>query len=640
MDDYLKQHAGEKISKNDLLNYVKSNELKIEEVNKEGRSSPKEGITQFGGGTTKYSNYTLPGRENYREMLFTLPEKMGITPQESKEYLQLNRDYANLTPEQKNRLTELEKENVKNRPDSFKSSHWNEPNVLAHARVDDRTDAEGKKVLFAEELQSDWALEGRKKGYKNDADEKRFNEITDRLRQIEKENNVKSNDLDGLVKLQDTNKEYRDLGEEGKRINPNYNQGVPNMPFKSNWHEFVLKRLLREAAEKGYAKLAWTTGEQQAERYDLSKQVDNINYWKTEDGKGGFTAYKDGKIVHKEKDISQNEFEKYLGKDIAKKINEGAGADKETNSKFDGKIFYGDLTGENLKIGGGWAKNLYDKTIPEFLDKYGKKWGAKVGETKLNMRDPEYADYDEIHPTEWKDGWTLSGTKKAEDGEFILDTSLQYPSEKAANEAIKEIENNKTTVHSIDITPEMKKSVMEEGQPMFGKESNRIISDKAYEQAKKNIVIKGQNLTAGIDPTLLKDYARIGAYHVESGARNFIDWSKKMIDDFGEKIKPYLLDIWRQTKTDYSDLFKGEGNKEVTPEGKIIETGKKTSITPRMSIENKNEKIETPAKESKPVEPVKPNIEEKTSLKNKYSDAERKSLGLDKVETRVRGESA
>src|SRR5690606_14708163 len=47
----------------------------------------------------------------------------------------------------------------------FKSSHWDEPNIIAHARVNDRIDADGKRVLFIEEIQSDWALEGRKKGY-------------------------------------------------------------------------------------------------------------------------------------------------------------------------------------------------------------------------------------------------------------------------------------------------------------------------------------------------------------------------------------------------------------------------------------------------------------------------------------------
>ena len=53
----------------------------------------------------------------------------------------------------------------------YTSGHWDEPNVLAHVRFNDRTGANGEKVLHIEEVQSDWHQEGRKKGYqKNDVD--------------------------------------------------------------------------------------------------------------------------------------------------------------------------------------------------------------------------------------------------------------------------------------------------------------------------------------------------------------------------------------------------------------------------------------------------------------------------------------
>jgi len=88
---------------------------------------------------------------------------------------------------------------------------------------------------------------------------------------------------------------------------------------------------------------------------------------------------------------------------------------------------------------------------------------------------------------------------------------------------------------------------------------NRIISDESYKKAQQNIITKGQGISPlGIGPTLLKDYATIGAYHVESGLRSFAKWSEKMIEDFGEDIKPHLQDIWKQTKSDFSDLFKDE----------------------------------------------------------------------------------
>jgi hypothetical protein len=44
------------------------------------------------------------------------------------------------------------------------ASHFDQPNILAHMRVNDRV-VDGKKTLFIEEIQSDWHQKGRKKGY-------------------------------------------------------------------------------------------------------------------------------------------------------------------------------------------------------------------------------------------------------------------------------------------------------------------------------------------------------------------------------------------------------------------------------------------------------------------------------------------
>ena len=46
------------------------------------------------------------------------------------------------------------------------------------------------------------------------------------------------------------------------------------------------------------------------------------------------------------------------------------------------------LEGNDLKIGGQWATNLYDRTIPSYLKKYVKQWGADVGRKKVGK--PRY----------------------------------------------------------------------------------------------------------------------------------------------------------------------------------------------------------------------------------------------------------
>ena len=48
----------------------------------------------------------------------------------------------------------------------FKSAHWDELGVLAHVRFDTRENADGNRTLHMAEFQSDWHQEGRKEGYR------------------------------------------------------------------------------------------------------------------------------------------------------------------------------------------------------------------------------------------------------------------------------------------------------------------------------------------------------------------------------------------------------------------------------------------------------------------------------------------
>jgi uncharacterized protein YdaL len=72
--------------------------------------------------------------------------------------------------------------------------------------------------------------------------------------------------------------------------------GVPDAPFKTSWHELSLKRAIQEAAEKGYDQIAFTTGKTQAERYDLSKQVD-VSYFTSKYQNGTYSLLGNIKMV-------------------------------------------------------------------------------------------------------------------------------------------------------------------------------------------------------------------------------------------------------------------------------------------------------------------------------------------------------
>ena len=45
----------------------------------------------------------------------------------------------------------------------------------------------------------------------------------------------------------------------------------PAVPLEKNWHEVAMKRMLRLAAEEGFDKVAWTTGEQQADECGIRR---------------------------------------------------------------------------------------------------------------------------------------------------------------------------------------------------------------------------------------------------------------------------------------------------------------------------------------------------------------------------------
>lgn len=97
-----------------------------------------------GPSTTQYGSYTLPGGKNYKEILIQAPEKLK------------QGEYG----------TE-----VIDKTQTFRSSHWDQPNVVAHLRLNER-ELGGKKVTFMEELQSDWAREGRNKGFIGDKEKR------------------------------------------------------------------------------------------------------------------------------------------------------------------------------------------------------------------------------------------------------------------------------------------------------------------------------------------------------------------------------------------------------------------------------------------------------------------------------------
>ena len=353
---------------------------------------------------TRYSDYQLEGKkENYKEVLVTLPSEAGNLNEIAQSLYQ--KRYTELNPSERVAVKREARKSgqVVDESGIFKSTHFDEPNILVHLRMNTRTDADGNKVLFLEEVQSDWGQKGKKEGFYEN------NLIADLESQLSKaEATEKSNDLalrNAIDKIKENNKDasvFEELQNGNKAIEKLYNKAqeafkarkeisdkikelkgsrliggnknVPTAPFVTDtnaWTKLAVKIAIREAAKQGVDKIAWTTGEQQNERYDLSKQVDEITYSKYEggifSGTYQFSGSKDENQRFNYQGIPEDKLEDYVGKEVAKKIIDGEGDVMFFGSKEDGTYteLGRTLSGVDLQVGGKGMKGFYDKIVPD-----------------------------------------------------------------------------------------------------------------------------------------------------------------------------------------------------------------------------------------------------------------------------------
>jgi predicted RNA methylase len=80
--------------------------------------------------------------------------------------------------------------------------------------------------------------------------------------------------------------------------------------------------------------------------------------------------------------------------------------------------------------------------------------------------------------------------------------------------------------------------------------AERVVStlDSRAEAARQRIRERAGRLNAGIDPTLLADYAEIGASHLAHMGLDFAKWSDAMITEFGDTVKPHLKKIFEASQ--------------------------------------------------------------------------------------------
>ena len=261
-----------------------------------------------------------------------------------------------------------------------------------------------RKVLVIDEIQSKRHQEGREKGYKSSASKRLLedaNALSKQLAEFEDELRAKykikgaysTYELMPAVERKGSKEDYERyiaLNNERNAKYAEYEKSIEGVdrnapfdaPFDKNWHELAMKRMLRYAAENDYDYIAWTKGDQQAERYGLGGKVESISSTSTTYGENpakeifiDFKNHAEEITIYVDTNgnvVDHGEYEgRNLGEIVGKELAVKLLAEDTT------------LSGDGLRIGGEGMKGFYDKMLPAFMNKYGKKWGVKVEDINL-----------------------------------------------------------------------------------------------------------------------------------------------------------------------------------------------------------------------------------------------------------------
>ncbi len=604
LDDWLKTRTGT-LTKANIADFVRANQTEVKDVVKgEPTAADREASSQDlyekrydalrpyeqnivnktlaeTAKVARHPGWQLAGGENYRELLLTLPPKTIFDPSKVKIERSLRSttqgetilhydgkkvgtfsDDPQLMPsgryEQKpeshwidvmrRRFGGDQSSGIKPMDEgaNFRSGHFDEPNIIAHVRFNDRyTSADGtsytppQKTLFIEEIQSDWHQTGRKQGY--DAPEFLVRYKTGDGHWLTDDSYPTRAEAETALKRLGTIAESTIEEQRNSR-------SVPDAPFKTTWPELALKRMIRWGAENGYDQIAWTPGDVQNVRYEsaLRQRVKSIDWEDTTS-----VSIKDSKDVQFGRrvdvmttDGTQMEFElndrgvvqhtqgqgalEALGKPIEDLVG------KEIAKRILGEPS-GMISGDNLMIGGEGMRGFYDRMLVNTANKLGKKFGAKVGEAQIN------AD---------KSGWHITPPDQTVSGKWMVKSGdynskgLQFDTEAEARAALKE-KIKTTAVPALPITPAMRDAVMQQGQALFEPSA-------AYEKAPP--------------PPNASGHVNLGDFPAKPGIA------------LGEQAQSYVVRRGRETGVEY--LVAHDANGEVYAHG--YGHAKGTGMTPRL----------------------------------------------------------
>ncbi|MFG6661162.1 PLxRFG domain-containing protein [Sulfitobacter sp. 915] len=396
-------------------------------------------------GRASFSDYTETGGDHYREVLLRVPNlheigKNRTDKSAASQWEKFNQDILDDLSQPTIGRPMVESPNVQRPKSPFvQSSHFEQENIVVHARVKDRKGADGEKVLFVEEIQSDLASKWRESTEAPEVTERR-RELKQKREQIARDLNgaqgriaialsdyfaeknvtdattaankiryrvedrahggrplgdefdqhtdaLRETDLETYQRIVELSRERDKVNEEliglgtEKKIDPY----LPDTPFKEeHTYTLMVKRLLREAAENGYDRLSWTPGYMQAERWNSAAQnvVEGVN-WEPGESEGFEShRYVNLEMADRGQTITAVVDDKGL-------IYGAAG-----NAELEGKPLSaligpslakqimaqpeGSVSGQKITFSDSGYAIAYDQQVKRAVDKFAKKYGARV----------------------------------------------------------------------------------------------------------------------------------------------------------------------------------------------------------------------------------------------------------------------
>jgi len=402
----------------------------------------------------------------------------------------------------------------------FSSDHFPDTNnFFAHVRFKTRFDADGNKVLFIEEYQSDWNTRARKIRQ-------------DRIAQLINQNYTKAQaeslipetfgygDTPGMIwtrvsgdemtseSTRGDGRKWRwtivrkadnhfdlinpanipekfsslaDAKRHAEAINSEMVESVPDLPFKQSALKMGMRRMIRHAAENGYDKIAWTPAEMQLRLYDTGfngrvewtvnrKNIDIVlSNPKTDRSTDLIISHK-GEVVsgdqlnlniNRQKDISD-----FLPPGI---VDEILGSPSGHRQMID-----------DVSIGDQKAPLIYDKNMVRDTARYVKQWGATVEKSpiifnktnaRVRMLNGTPTVLDNQPPTE-------DNTDSDDRVEFPTIAAAEAEVERRNRQhAMERSESLGQDVHSVTITPEMRQAARR-AAPMFSRPAKNPTTDE------------------------------------------------------------------------------------------------------------------------------------------------------------------